>query len=358
MSYSVVACPSSPMGRLPISQAGLLACEAMPFWEDLSSGVPGEYNITFSVTNDADLSASVNRTVVVVPLCDEGERLCGNLTTCSSDSSCVAELVRAACLPLADPLHAEFDLSLSKQGQLSDYIDILRAGREAGALNEPPVIKLKGSAVIQLPFGSSWELCSSNSADVGDTCDEGAYAQDEQDGDLTSAILACPPASCLERQVDCLRHDLKTKVRLLLPETVADSERISLLKTLKQGDESQFMCLATLQGISTCVPANLDALPPGTSIKIPFVVFDYGIPPLHSSAARTIVIVDKCGPGEVVCDGECSQVRLACVGGPGWLVISRASAASIQNDTLMRSATAGRVRSPKQNHQKLRKGRH
>lgn len=47
----------------------LLAC-------NISSSLPGDYNITFSVTNSAGLSASVVRRVTIKAACPEGEALC------------------------------------------------------------------------------------------------------------------------------------------------------------------------------------------------------------------------------------------------------------------------------------------
>ncbi len=41
----------------------------------------GVYTIAFSVTNSQGLSASVNRTLVVEPVCPSGETLCSNKVT-------------------------------------------------------------------------------------------------------------------------------------------------------------------------------------------------------------------------------------------------------------------------------------
>ena len=42
----------------------------------------GVYIITFTVTNSQGLSASVNRTLVVEPVCPAGETLCSNKVKC------------------------------------------------------------------------------------------------------------------------------------------------------------------------------------------------------------------------------------------------------------------------------------
>ena len=47
----------------------LLAC-------NISSSLPGDYSITFSVTNSAGLSASVVRRLTIKAACPEGEALC------------------------------------------------------------------------------------------------------------------------------------------------------------------------------------------------------------------------------------------------------------------------------------------
>ena len=42
----------------------------------------GVYTIVFSVTNSQGLSASVNRTLAVEPVCPSGEVLCSNKVGC------------------------------------------------------------------------------------------------------------------------------------------------------------------------------------------------------------------------------------------------------------------------------------
>jgi len=49
----------------------LLAC-------NIPSDQPGEYNISFSVSNSAGLSASVSRRLVIKAACPEGEKLCSD----------------------------------------------------------------------------------------------------------------------------------------------------------------------------------------------------------------------------------------------------------------------------------------
>jgi hypothetical protein len=49
----------------------LLAC-------NISTSVPGSYNLTYSVTNSAGRSASTWRTLTVTSVCPRGERLCAD----------------------------------------------------------------------------------------------------------------------------------------------------------------------------------------------------------------------------------------------------------------------------------------
>jgi len=47
----------------------LLAC-------NVSADTPGDYNLTFSVTNSAGLTASIVRKLTIKAVCPEGESLC------------------------------------------------------------------------------------------------------------------------------------------------------------------------------------------------------------------------------------------------------------------------------------------
>jgi hypothetical protein len=49
----------------------LLAC-------GIQSDAPGDYNITFSVTNSAGLSASTRRRITIKAVCPSGEALCAD----------------------------------------------------------------------------------------------------------------------------------------------------------------------------------------------------------------------------------------------------------------------------------------
>jgi len=247
MSSRIVACLDTQLASgivppIPFAVGGLLPC-------NLDTGRPGKVNITFSVTNDAGLTSAVNRTIVIAPICGNGERLCAGLLTCSTDRLC-------------DLIEDFVD---------SKVVEQLLAGEGETVEDNPPTIELQGPSVISLPSGSVWDLCPDES-DKEIFCDQGAIASDVEDGDLTSSILACPPRTCTVDGIACKSH------------------------------------LLSVKGITPCLPSNVDALPVGTKVLLPFTVFDYGIPPLNASISRTLVIVSSCEPGEYNCDGVCSEI--------------------------------------------------
>ena len=69
--------------RYLFSTTGIGAC-------DYDMDEAGVYTIAFTVTNSQGLSASVNRTLVVEPVCPAGETLCSNKVT-----ACLAPLAEA-----------------------------------------------------------------------------------------------------------------------------------------------------------------------------------------------------------------------------------------------------------------------
>ena len=50
-------------------------------------------------------------------------------------------------------------------------------------------------------------------AGVVDSCDQGAYASDAEDGILTYQILSCPPRSCMLQGLQCEGHEFLAKVK-------------------------------------------------------------------------------------------------------------------------------------------------
>lgn len=61
------------------------------------------------------------------------------------------------------------------------------------------------------------------------------------------------------------------------------------------------------QGLSPCT-LNTAAAAVGTKFSITFTVYDHAIPPLQSSASRTVLVVSPCSPGTHLC----RAVRWSC----------------------------------------------
>ena len=95
-------------------------------------------------------------------------------------------------------------------------------------------------------------------------CEPGALATDVEDGNLTNAIVTCPPNSCLP--VGCPRHAYIKK------------------------------------GIQGC---GIDALTaePGTEYELSFQVWDRSVPPKSATVTRNIRVISPCDEQETYCPG-------------------------------------------------------
>lgn len=61
------------------------------------------------------------------------------------------------------------------------------------------------------------------------------------------------------------------------------------------------------QGIKSCAVDTSAAI--GSTFTITFMVFDYSIPSLNATAARTGIIVNPCETGQYLCsNGTCSSI--------------------------------------------------
>ncbi|KAK3289237.1 hypothetical protein CYMTET_3328 [Cymbomonas tetramitiformis] len=99
-------------------------------------------------------------------------------------------------------------------------------------------------------------------------CEPGATAIDDEDGDLTSTVLVCPPDSCLS--VGCPGHTWATK------------------------------------GMQGCINTSS---PVGTIFSVRFVVFDRGTPQRNATVTRVVTITSRCDVEEDLCDDlTCSPV--------------------------------------------------
>ncbi|KAL0020782.1 hypothetical protein WJX79_001465 [Trebouxia sp. C0005] len=154
----VQACSTSNAKYL-FTATGINACS-------YNTSVAGVYTIDFTVTNSQGLSASVNRTLVVEPVCPSGQTLCSNKVACSASGLCPGTAARALTAVTA------------------------------------PVITLVTStylsSVVQVKQGHTYTACSSGQMPTSALpCELGATAVSASDGNLTSVVLACPPAACL-----------------------------------------------------------------------------------------------------------------------------------------------------------------
>jgi hypothetical protein len=91
-------------------------------------------------------------------------------------------------------------------------------------------------------------------------CEPGAGATHPLQGNLTSRVLACPPAACLSR--GCPGHEFDAK------------------------------------GLQGCL--NTSA-PVGTEFLVSFTVFDSSVPANNATAVRSITVTEPCEPGLVWC---------------------------------------------------------
>lgn len=101
----------------------------------------------------------------------------------------------------------------------------------------------------------------------------GPQAFDEEDGNLTAHILACPPSQCLS--FGCPGHEL-------------------LVKGLAG-------CGVDTQGTSV-----------GSTFNITFGVFDFHQPRRYTSIVRTVVVAPPCPPGELFCSNIAACSTIPC----------------------------------------------
>jgi hypothetical protein len=112
--------------------------------------------------------------------------------------------------------------------------------------------------------------CAAGQDQTAETlCELGATATDDQDGNLTHKVLACPPDSCIA--AGCPGHEFQRK------------------------------------GLEGCL--NTSA-PVGTIFNVSFVVFDSEQPPLRANAFRLVTIAQPCAADEFWCGATtgCSPV--------------------------------------------------
>eukprot|EP00798_Chlamydomonas_sp_ICE-L_P013353 gene13353-19195_t len=243
--------------------SGLGACELDPqAW--------GTFTITFSITNSAGQSAAVSRTLKVKKVCDPGSTPCSDGSCTGDDGLCRGKNGEPNLLDL---LPGFTDAAASATGAVSEP-KFASDGSLVSSINTQPKLALvqgsdSGSEIVSVRQYKLYGAClkgEDGSSSV--LCERGATAFDEQDGDLTFKVLACPPADCLDS--GCPGHEFINK------------------------------------GIKDCgVDTSADV---GTVYTITFMVFDSGTPPLSSQISRSIIIGKPCEPGTNYCDGICTEV--------------------------------------------------
>lgn len=220
----------SPGHRL--TTHGLTACS-------IDTSTLGNYTVQFFLS-DATLTISSNivtRTIVVHPACAESEQLCSD-NTCSTGGFC-------------------FDGTPTAQAQ-----------------NSPPTLAFSAGdpQAIYVPRGTAYGFCNTTSeastSAGGFLCEAGPAAADEEDGDLTHRVLACPPVQCLS--VGCPGHELQTK------------------------------------GLAGCGVDTVNA-PIGTSFNITFTVFDLNRPAASASLFRLVTVATPCALGQQYCPDSSVQ---------------------------------------------------
>ncbi|KAK3274238.1 hypothetical protein CYMTET_17570 [Cymbomonas tetramitiformis] len=232
----VLAC--SPDGeRNRFEQRGVGGCS-------LDTGVAGVYPLTFEVFNSAGAAApAVVRNVTVEPHCPPGESLCLSGVGCSTQGVCVEDLVASRSPEDAPPENAAPAIALRVNEAAGSYVSVAQY--------------------------SEYSQCAAGSEPTAASpCESGATAMDDEDGDLTGSVLACPPAACLD--VGCPGHEFATK------------------------------------GVQGCLDTAAEA---GTIFEILFMVLDRGAPALNATATRTITIDSPCEAGQELCleDRVCSS---------------------------------------------------
>lgn len=192
---------------------------------------PGSFEVTFSVTDSNGRTATVIRTVKVLVECDAGEERCRDGITCVPEGKPCEPDIAIEVDEAAEPLQPP----------------------------PPPNVTLVGLHVAKVPRFTAYRECMHGQAPTIELpCDMGATAHDAIDGNISAALLICPPESCMP--FGCHGHELWRK------------------------------------GINSCV--NTSA-PVGTVFEVDFVVFNTN--GLHSSATRTITIDERCASGQYWC---------------------------------------------------------
>lgn len=226
---------------------------------DINSFATGDYEIEYSVTDFAGESVFAKRRIHVRhtdETCPPGERACEGGMACSQDSRCEGEL----------------DIATDE-------------GEEEVQQDLPPAMALVtndfvGSSVSVRQY-HPYKPCDATTdfvPTIDVKCEPGATAVDDFDGNLTSRILACPPADCINSGLSgvtdsaCIGHEFAVK------------------------------------GLQGCVNTSVA----GSVYAVEFIVKDNAVPSNVAIVQRTVTIVDPCDEGFYWCSDESSELGGFC----------------------------------------------
>eukprot|EP00775_Hariotina_reticulata_P011535 gene11535-11678_t len=241
----------------------LLAC-------NITADTPGDYNLTFSVTNSAGLTSRVVRRLIIKAICPEGELLCPNKVTCSQGGSCAA-----VSAPSSSPSSGNNSVQ-NENGIAKSFGIRVLSHQPHDPANVAPKLQLVMVTgfgnVVAVRRGSSYGPCASGSTPTAEApCEPGANATDPDGAagpdssavrsplDLTSEVVVCPPSQCL-------------------------TKGCSLLELRKH--------YFTVKGLQGC---GIDtSAAEGTKFTVDFWVWDSGAPALNGTVTRSVIISRPC----------------------------------------------------------------
>ena len=258
-SFSSQCGSSAPAGikPMPYATTGLGYC-------GIDVTMPGTYTVTFSVSPSGafsdPLQASVQRTIIVLSACPEGE------------SECNGRCGKRQCLLFPFQIFSHefylFAAAVCAASSSSGSSNPDATASTAATASSPPAIVISGSSQVDVPFGFSYVRClDGQTPTLTIPCEPGALATDPNDPSIQSRLLMCPEADCFAS--GCVGQ------RFI--------------------DRQPVAC-----GIDT-----QSAI--GSTFNLDFVV--YNADGLSASVSRAITVVSPCATGQFLCsDGTCSNV--------------------------------------------------
>ena len=260
----VTACAPWGVFTRRFDRAGVSGC-------NIDTSVPGKHTVWFRVADSSRRVVTANRTVLVVPSCNGGERVCPGTFNCSTgmgycpDAGADADALAAAMGGYAGDTPPTLTLAGPETVYLRRFANY-GACRPSRAASEAQTLAAARLGLV-VPANGTEEAAYEASV-----CDPGvALALDAAGGNLTDRrVLACPPAHCLAS--GCPGHELSVK------------------------------------GVAGCVDPTA---PGGTMFDVAFVAVDYA--GRTTTARRRVIIASRCAAGKYDCGhaSGCSDVPCA-----------------------------------------------